>query len=173
MIRLNIQALEVRQQLFEFIQKYPGLHFREIQRRTGMSIGALQYHLKQLSDEKLVIGMKDGEYTRYYNVGAVTDADKFLLPFLRQKPMRRMLITLLERKKANNKELSKVSGVSPATTSWYLSKLLAAGIVTKRKQGREVFYTILDEKDVARTIVSYKASFLDRVVEKFTEIWER
>ncbi|MDD5318000.1 MAG: winged helix-turn-helix transcriptional regulator [Candidatus ainarchaeum sp.] len=173
MINVNIQALEVRQQLFEFIQKFPGLHFREIQRRTGMSVGALQYHLRQLQGEKLVVGVKYGEYTHYYPVGAVTEADKFLLPFLRQKPIRRMLVYLLENKKANNKALCKVSGVSPATTSWYLSKLLSAGIVSKLKQGREMFYSVVKEKDVARTLVSYKASFLDRVVERFTEIWER
>lgn len=172
-MRVNIQALEVRQQLFEFIQKFAGLHFREIQRRTGMSVGALQYHLRQLQDEKLVVAVKDGEYTRYYPVGAVTESDKFLLPFLRQKPMRRILVFLLESKTANNKALCKVSGVSPATTSWYLAKLLSAGIVGKRKQGREMIYSVLNTKDVARTIIAYRTSFIDRVVEKFTEIWEK
>jgi predicted transcriptional regulator len=172
-MRLNIQALEVRQQLFEFIQKFPGLHFREIQRRTGLSVGALQYHLKQLGNDKLIVGIKDGEYTRYYAVGVVTEKDRAVLPFLRQKPVRRMLVLMLEKGKANNKQLSKASGVSPATTSWYLGKLLAAGIVSRRKAGREVFYSAVDAKEVARTIISYKSSFLDRVVEKFTEMWEK
>ena len=76
---VNIQALEVRQQLFEFIQKHPGMHFREVQRRTGLSVGALQYHIRQLEEEKLAVGVKDGEYTRYYAVGAVTERARWAL----------------------------------------------------------------------------------------------
>ena len=170
---MNIQALEVRQQLFEFIQKFPGLHFREIHRRTGMAVGTLQYHLKQLEEEKLVIGVKDGEYTRLYPVAAVTEKDRFLLQYLRQKPIRRMLVLVLEKKRANHKQLSAVSGVSPATASWYLAKLIDAGIVTKSKHGREVFYVVVAPRELARTITAYKASFLDKVVERFTEIWEK
>jgi len=170
---LNIQALEVRQQLFEFIQRFPGLHFREIQRRTGMAVGTLQYHLKRLEEEKLVIQVKDGEYTRVYPVAAVTQRERFLLQFLRQKPIRRMLVLLLEKKRANHKQLAGVSGVSPATASWYLAKLIDANIVTKSKHGREVFYVVVEPKEVGRTIVSYKASFIDKVVERFTEIWEK
>ena len=170
---MNIQALEVRQQLFEFIQKHPGMHFREVQRRTGLSVGALQYHIRQLEEEKLAVGVKDGEYTRYYAVGAVTESERGILKFLRQKPIRRMLVLLLEKKKANHSQLSEVSGVSPATTSWYLGKIVEAGLVSKQKVGREVFYKVNDPDAVSRTIVSYKSSFLDRVVEKFTEMWEK
>jgi len=170
---VNIQALEVRQQLYEFIQRFPGMHFREIQRRSGLAVGTLQYHIKQLAKEKLVVGVKDGEYIRYYPVGAVTEKDRFLLQFLRQKPIRRMLVLLLEKKKVNHKQLAGVSGVSPATASWYLGKLLDARIVSKKKAGRKVFYSVVEPKEVARTITLYKASFLDKIVERFTEIWEK
>jgi len=170
---MNIQALETRQQLYELIQRFPGMHFREIQRTSGLAVGTLQYHIKHLVEEGLVVGVKDGEYVRYYPVGAVTEKDKFLLQFLRQKPIRRMLVFLLENKRANHKRLTGASGVSPATTSWYLGKLLDAKVVVKRKVGREVFYSIAEPREVARTLLTYKESFLDKVVERFTEIWER
>lgn len=170
---MNIQALELRQQLFEFIQRFPGMHFREIHRRTGLAVGTLQYHVKQLEDEKLIVGVKDGEYTRFYPVAAVTERERFLLQFLRQEPIRRILVLLLEKKKVNHKQLAKASGVSPATTSWYLGKLLDAAIVSKKKTGREVFYTVVEPKEVSRTIISFKASFLDRVVDRFAGIFEK
>jgi len=172
-VPMNIQALEVRQQLYELIQRFPGMHFREIQRRSGLAIGTLQYHMKQLIEDGLITGVKDGEYVRFYPVGAVTETDKFLLQFLRQTPIRRMLVLLLEKKRANHKQLTSASGVSPATTSWYLGKLLDAKIVVKKRAGREVFYSIAKPREVMRTMLTYKESFLDKVVERFIEIWEK
>jgi len=169
----NIQSIEMRQQIYEFVREFPGLHFREIKRRINLSIGALQYHLAQLAEDKLIVGVKDGEYLRYYTVGAVTQKDRFYLQFLRQTPIRRMVLYLLEKKRANHKSLATVSGVSLATTSWYLGKLLDAKIVQKKKTGREVFYTVADPKGLGRTLVSYNASFLDKMVERFASIWEK
>jgi len=170
---MNIQALEARQQVFEFIQRFPGLHFRELQRRLGLAVGTLQYHLAQLESEKLVIGRKDGEYTRYYAVGVITDRDRILLQFMRQTPIRHILLHLLENKTANHKQLTAQIGLSPATASWYLGKLLDAGLVAKKKSGREVFYTLSSANEVARTMVTYRASFLDKLVDRFAEIWEK
>jgi len=170
---MNIQALEVRQQVYEFIQRYPGLHFREIQRRLGMAVGTLQYHIRHLGTEKLIIGRKDGEYTRYYIVGVVTERDRFLLQFLRQRPMRHALVLLLEKKRANHKQISVKIGLSPATTSWYLAKLVEAGLLAKKKEGREVFYALVDPKEMSRTFLTYRASFLDEVVDRFAAIFEK
>jgi predicted transcriptional regulator len=170
---MNIQALEVRQQIYEFIHRYPGLHFREIQRRLGIAVGTLQYHLRNLEQEKLIIGRKDGEYTRYYIVGIVTERDRFLLQFLRQRPVRHAFILLLEAKKANHKQISLKIGLSPATTSWYLSKLVDAGLVAKKKSGREVFYQLVEPKEISRVLLTYRASFLDEVVDRFVAIFEK
>ena len=170
---MNIQALEARQQVFEFIQRSPGLHFRELQRRMGLAVGTLQYHLAQLEQDKLVIGLKDGEYSRYYAVGVVTTRDRFLLQFLRQTPVRHILLHLIENKSANHKQLTARIKLSPATASWYLEKLLDADIVGKKKSGREVFYSLIAPDEIARTLITYRASFLDRLVDKFAEIWEK
>ncbi len=170
---VNIQALEVRQQIYEFIQHYPGLHFREIQRRLGIAVGTLQYHVRHLEEEKLIIGRKDGEYTRYYTVGVVTERDRFLLQFLRQRPMRHALLFLLEKKKVNHKQISLKIGLSPATTSWYLAKLVDANLLGKKRDGREVFYHLLNPKEMSRVLLTYRASFLDEVVDRFAAIFEK
>ena len=46
--REQVLALGVRREIFELIKQSPGLHFREIKRRTNLAIGALQYHLNVL-----------------------------------------------------------------------------------------------------------------------------
>mgnify|MGYP002398971774 CR=1 FL=1 len=170
---MDIQALEVRQQIYEFIQRNPGLHFREIHRRLAVAVGTLQYHLRHLEHEKLVIGRKDGEYTRYFVVGIVTERDRQLLQFLRQRPIRHALLLLLEKKRANHKQISLKIGLSPATTSWYLSKMIEAGLAAKSKSGREVFYSLVDPREISRVMLTYRASFLDEVVDRFADIFEK
>jgi len=170
---LDIQALEVRQQLFEFIEKFPGLHFRELQRRLEMPVGSLQYHLGQLEKEKLVIVKKDGEYSRYYPVGLISERERFLLKHLRHKQMRRVCLLLLQKKKASHKQIAEYIGLSPATTSWYLSKMLESGLVTKNKRGRQSYYSLKNPKEILKIIVAYKQSFLDKVVDRFIEMWEK
>ena len=38
-------ALEVRKRLYELIRRNPGLHYRELERKSGMISGQLEYHL--------------------------------------------------------------------------------------------------------------------------------
>ena len=40
--------LTPRDKIYSIIVQNPGLHFREIQRRTNIATGALQYHLEYL-----------------------------------------------------------------------------------------------------------------------------
>ena len=47
-------ALETRRKLFDEIRAFPGIHFRELRRRTGLAIGSLQYHLDVLCKARLV-----------------------------------------------------------------------------------------------------------------------
>ncbi len=41
--------LETRRTIFEFIRQNPGSHLREIQRRLGLPIGVLNFHIQNLS----------------------------------------------------------------------------------------------------------------------------
>ena len=59
-------ALETRRKLFEEIRRFPGIHFRELKRRTGLAIGSLQYHLDVLCKTRLVRAEKRGKFVRYF-----------------------------------------------------------------------------------------------------------
>jgi len=170
---MRIQGLEQRQQIYEHIVRFPGSHFREIQRHLKLPVGTLQYHLQNLMEDKLVISKKDGEYLRYYVIGLLTDMERKLLSLLRQKPIRHIAILLLTSKELNHKKLVSGLKLSPATTSWYLNKMLESRIVKKRRVGKEVLYSLSRPEDVAKVITAYRSSFLDAIVDRFIEIWER
>lgn len=50
--------LTPRDKVYSEIVKSPGLHFREIQRRTNLATGALQYHIDYLKKKILFLTKK-------------------------------------------------------------------------------------------------------------------
>jgi predicted transcriptional regulator len=170
---MQVQGLEQRQQIYEHILHFPGSHFREIQRHLRLPVGTLQYHLTNLRRDGLIIQKKDGEYVRYYAVGLFTEREKKLLSLLRQKPVRHIVIMLLKNNELNHKKIVKELKLSPANTSWYLDKMLDSKLAKKQRRGKEVIYSLVKPDEVARVIITYRSSFLDAIVDRFIEIWER
>ena len=166
--------LETRRRIYELIKKTPGIHFREIERRLKVAVGNLQYHLQYLEKKNLIKVEKDEEYIRYYPKGTPLDeTDKKIMSFLRRRTSRRILIYLLNNPYANNKDVSTAVGLSPSTVSWHLSKLVEARVVERKKEGRESFFKVRDAERIVKLLITYKESFLDKLVEGFVEVWER
>jgi predicted transcriptional regulator len=170
---MRVQGLEQRQQIYEHILRFPGSHFREMQRHLKLPVGTLQYHLTNLLNDGLIIQKRDGEYARYYAIGLFTEREKKLLSLLRQKPIRHIAIMLLTGKELNHKSIMTELQLSLATTSWYLDKMLDSGIAKKKRRGKEVIYHLVKPDEMARAIITYRSSFLDAIVDRFIEIWER
>jgi DNA-binding transcriptional ArsR family regulator len=57
----------------------------------------------------------------------------------------RILSALLERGEGSVTELAEAIGAAPPNVSQHLSRLLAAGMVGRRRNGHSVHYTIADE----------------------------
>jgi len=143
--------LDARKKIYEIIKSNPGLHFRELQRRSGLATGALQYHL-------LVRERFD---------------DVKLMSLLRQDSIRGIVVFLMGKRSAVFETIVKNSGLSSSTVSWHLEKLVEFQIVQKYVSGKKTFYKIVDKDRVASILVGYKESFLDSVVDNFVEVWEK
>ena len=61
------------------------------------------------------------------------------------EPMRIKLLDSLRERDANVSELREATGASQQNVSKHLGVLLEAGIVGRRKEGNQVFYSIVDE----------------------------
>jgi len=170
---MRVQGLEQSQQIYEHILRFPGSHFREIQRHLKLPVGTLQYHLTNLRRDELIIQKKDGEYVRYYAIGLFTEREKKLLSLLRQSPIRHIAIMLLTNEELNHKRIVAELQLSPATTSWYLDKMLESKLVKKKRKGKRVIYSVARPDEIAKVLITYRSSFLDNIVDRFIEIWER
>ena len=160
-----------RKRIYDFILSSPGCHLREIQRRLGIPLGTLEYHLKYLVDREFVNVREEGGYKRYYPVGTMRTVDKSILSILRQDIPRRLVMHLLLHPNSRFGELAAEFDIAPSTLSFHLSKLLRAGIVTRTRSGRESIYRVEREHEVAMVLIAHRRSFLDALVDSFVGTW--
>jgi predicted transcriptional regulator len=164
--------LSLRQGLFCLVSECPGLHFRDIQRRREMATGTLSYHLDQLVKAGLLTTVRDGEFLRYYVQGKIVVEEKKVLELARRKTVRHILLFLLNNDMGNNDALSDSLHLSPSTVSWHIKKLIEANVLTSRVTGRKIFYSVNDPEIVRAVLVKHKVSFMDKLVDRFVEMWE-
>jgi len=165
--------LDARRRIYDCISKSPGLHFREIQRRTNLATGALDYHLHFLHKHGLIRIEKTAGFVRYYTTDVAYDqADKELLNLLRHDTIRHILICLIEKKQPNASDIAKVLQISQSNLSWYLKTLEEKNIIVHKKKGRFRFYSVVDKDRIIKCLLTYKASFMDEIVDRFIAAWE-
>lgn len=167
-----VLELEARRRIYEAVVQSPGLHFRELQRRMGSAYGALQYHIEFLVRHGLIVEEKDREYSRYFPANFRSVRERELMSLLRQESIRRILLHLLENPYCRNKDLVEVLGLSASTISWHLGRLLEAGAVLSERRDGEAVFSVSEPETVTRLLVTYKVSFLDKIVDRFVEVWE-
>ncbi|AIJ06144.1 transcriptional regulator, ArsR family [Methanocaldococcus bathoardescens] len=110
--------LELRRKIYNSIKKHPGIHFRELERRVNIATGNLQYHLQYLEKKNLIKSENDGGYVRYFPKDCQLDENgKKIMSFLRRKTSRHIILYLLSKESANNKDIAKDLNLSPSTVS--------------------------------------------------------
>ena len=91
--------LTPRDKVYSEIVKSPGLHFREIQRRTNLATGALQYHIDYLKKKNFIFDKKEGKFSRFYSSQETNQIDLELMNLLRQDQVRKIILIILPKKR--------------------------------------------------------------------------
>ena len=162
--------LETRRAVYDCITRFPGVHLREVQRKLDMPMGLLEFHLLFLEKNRLVSIQHEGHYKRYYPAKSGIK-NKALLSMLRQEIPRQIMVRLLESEVASHSDILQNFQISPSTLSFHLNKLVKARILNREKQGRIRYYSLLDRDQVVETLITYRESFLDEVVDRFADVW--
>jgi len=176
MVKLTKDAvleLDTRRRIYDMIVGTPGIHFRELQRRVTIAYGSLQYHIEFLLRHGLIEEEKGKDYSRYFPAGFKSIRERELISLLRQKSIRRILLFLLENSGSRNKDLVEAVGLSPSTVSWHMGRLIRAGAVKQQKSGNETQFCVIEPDAITRLLVTYRSSFLDEIVDRFVEVWDK
>ena len=170
MFKEEILENERRSRIYEFIKKNPGLHLRELQRRLNLPLTSLEYHIDYMVRKNVLFKESGKHYSRYY-ARHLDDEDKKILKSLRQKRLREIVIILLQKEKAKYSFLLRILDIPPSTLSFYLKYLIKNKIISKNKIGYENIYTINEKDRIAKVLITYKSSFIDKLIDKTLNTW--
>ena len=163
--------LENRKRIYDHISKYPGAYLREIQKELELEVGVLEYHLNYLENSGLLSSEMDGRLRRFYVSEEVAFVDRKLLGLMRQRIPRSIAIKILVDTKVSFDDLREEVSISKSTLSFHLRKMRSLGMLNEVREGRRTYYSMADEDEVARILITYKSSFLDDLVDRFAEVW--
>ncbi len=164
------------ERLFTFIQRYPGVHLREIRRRLQIPIGTLDYHLHRLGRQGLISIRYQGGYKCCFP--AVSDATQTpipethqtLLALLRHPIPRALLLHLyLEGPSAPSALLTAVDTTGP-NLSYFLKRLELAAVVTRDGQGAQRRVHLNDPKQVHEVLLHFPP-LPETAVDRFLRFW--
>lgn len=171
-----------RRTIYQTINQFPGIHFRELFRKLEISMGSLEYHLNILEKHELIYLKKEGGFTRYFVKGKLGAEDKELASLLQNDRSRKMLFILVLNPGLTHKGLTEKLGWPKSTTSFYLKKLLNKNIVEERsiksrkprsKADKSVtgLYVIKPDR-VIHLVTIYKAGFFDELANRILDLVE-
>lgn len=163
----NPLELANRKRIYEAVRQNPGVHFRELQRLTGMPIGVLSYHLDYLANRGLLTVDKRESFTRYFPGGQLGRDEQQMLGALRQEIPRGIILFLLMNPGATHGEVLESFTISGGTLSYHIKKLVSRGLIEVDKAGRESRMTVIEPDKVSDLLIVYRRSFLDRLVDEF------
>ncbi len=161
---------ENRRKLYDLIRRNPSIHLRELERLSGLPLSTVNYHVTYMKRKNIILLEKDGRLSRLYTK-PFDKEDKRLLKILRQKKFREIVSLIWINKGANFTFLENKLAIPRSTLSFYLNYLVKNKILLAEKIGYEKFYSLHSEDRIAKTLITYKYSFLDSLVDKTLRTW--
>ncbi len=150
----------IRDIILRTITENPGLHFRELQRRTNAATGQLQYHLYQLEKDRTIIKRTDGNLVRYFSNNSGTEMERALLYHMRTRDTARIISSLITGPKKmsyfyssrrSRRELIKQK----------IQELENDNLLEEYQDDGELYVRLLDRDYMVKILKQYRESFID------------
>jgi len=127
----DILKLETRRKIYNYISENPGLHYREIQRKTKIPDATLKYHLKKLEKNNFITHVKNIRYKNYFIKGEIGRKEKKILSLLTKEVYRNIILGLLLGINQSRKDLiyNMDMDISIETLSFHLKKLMKLDLI--------------------------------------------
>jgi predicted transcriptional regulator len=142
-VRNNVLANTLRHTIYNLIQSRPGISSSELLQETGISRGALTYHLTLMRVSGKIILLKDhGTISYFENSGKYGDGEQKVIKYLRQDMDKKIILILARNPLMSRTDFERILGVSGPTVSWHMKRLIDDGILNVQKDGRFSRYVL-------------------------------
>ena len=184
---------KTRKRIFNYIEKNPGLHIRELSRKMNIPMSTLDYHLRNLEKNGFIEINTRSRFGRIYATKNIGVMSKNLITALRQKTSRNIILYLYLQLNASQIELSKELDLSITTIAKHTKRLEKLGIIepipiengklhtahknkiiiNRSPYGREVIYRLTRPSNtnihtstlLFNLLSRYKAGLVDETIE--------
>jgi predicted transcriptional regulator len=117
--------------ILKYIDRVPGIRYRELLRLTGLVNGTLEYNLKTLERTHRVKVLQDGRRVGYYPIDFRSDEYQ-ILEHIKNKVARKIVLFILDNALILDTFYRILENIKRAhsTLSWHLKRLSEAGIIS-------------------------------------------
>lgn len=153
--------VSLRDYIEKIISENPGIHFREIQRKSGAAIGQLEYHLYQLERLEKISIKKDGKLKRYFLINDTGFSERKIIYFLRKSVSREIIFYLMENESANSDMFLNGRRSHREKAREAMEEMILQGILhTQTSNGQRILF-ISDPEKLKKVLQRFRESFLD------------
>src|SRR3989339_2062449 len=164
--------LESRRRIYEIVTQNAGIHFREVERKSRLSVAVTKHNLDYLTKHDIIKSERDGRNLRYYPLHFNLQNIK-IMNLLRQEGIRKILLCMLSKDRTFFSNIVKSTGLSASTVSEHLKRLEEKNIIKPHNKDNKTYYSlIINKNDLVRLLIAYRESFLDRLVDRIIDTWE-
>jgi len=127
----NVLDTEIRKNLYEYIDEYPGSHLREIAREMDLKPSNAAWHLRKLEQTNLVRSRVIGGKRVYYLVDGGIDARREAIAeaILRNKNACKIMKYLRDNPGKHLLEIAHALNLNHHTVKWHIRKMYMAELI--------------------------------------------
>lgn len=127
----NVLNTEVRKNLYNYIDEYPGSHLREIARELDLKPSNASWHLRKLEQTNLVRSRTIGGKKVFYLVEGGVEARREAIAesILRNKNAREIMVYLQDNPGKHLLEIANALNLNHHTVKWHIRKMYMAELI--------------------------------------------
>lgn len=145
----NLFDNKTRDKIYDYVEKHPGMHLRQIMRETGVPDGAAVYHLRRLEEFEKIKSRNHSHY-RYFWTKEMWEQEQI---WKKQEGLTQNELNVYDFIKktpgVTQQEISEAMIISRRTITYYLQKMVNKNIVKSKNVEDRKRYFINEDKIIS------------------------
>ena len=163
---------DTRTQIGGAIREQPGIHFNELVRSLDLAPGQVQYHTKQLQEAGRILSEPFCGRRHYYPPN-FDRWERRALALLRRETTGDIVAYLLQNGPTHPGMVAADLEIARSTLEWHLDRLVAHGIVEKRRENARVTLVVASPNKTVQLLQSADPTLRKRLVGRFERLIDR
>lgn len=125
----------LRRQIADLVEAQPGIHYQAILRVVGGGKGAVEHHLRKLTQAGVLLKHQGTGFTCFFPAGT-NRRDREAASVLKAEGARKILAAIQGQPGSSNIQVAQATGLDPGTVHYHVHRLAGSGLVDLQREGR-------------------------------------